>query len=321
MRKPINRRTFLMDAGLVGAGALALAASAGPARAQDAVPNSAGTEPPRTKAPANACDCHHHIYDAARFPASKPEFRMQTNAGVADYRRLQARIGTARDVIVTPAPYVTDNRVTLDAIAMLGPRARGIAVVHPDISDAELKRLDAGGIRGIRFTLFDPRTAVTSMEMIEPLSRRIALLGWHVQLHLRADQISAEAAMLNRLPSAIVFDHIARMPEPAGTNDPAFGVVRGLIDKGRTWVKLSGAYLDTKIGPPHYSDVGAVARAFVAAAPERLVWGSDWPHPTERVKPDDAVLFDLLAEWAPDEAVRHRILVENPEALYGFPNA
>jgi len=315
IESPIGRRTFLQGA------AVLTAASAAPfdaGHAQQAVPNSAGSARPRLAAPDNACDCHMHIYDAARFPPVRPASRMQANAAVADYRLLQRRNGTSRVVIVTPAVYATDNRVTLDAIAQIGTSARGVAVVHPDVSDAELKALDQGGIRGIRFTQFDPATATTTIDMIEPLSRRVNELGWHVQIHTRGDQIVAAEDLWQRLPSPIVFDHLGRLPQPAGVDYPAFAVIRRLIDKGRTWVKISGAYLDTRIGPPTYADVTKVAQAFVTAAPDRMVWGSDWPHPTEKDKPDDAVLFDLLADWAPDESTRRRILVANPEALYGF---
>lgn len=283
----------------------------------DAVPNSAGDQPPRLAAPADACDCHMHIYDAARFPPLRPAARMQAQASVAEYRLLQRRLGTRRTVVVTPAVYETDNAVTLDAIARLGD-ARGVAVVHPTVSDAELKLLADGGIRGIRFTQFDPSTAVTTRDMIEPLSRRVADLGWHVQIHMRADQIAAAVDLWERLPSTMVFDHMGRLPQPVGVDHPAFATIRRLIDNGRTWVKLSGAYLDTKVGSPSYADATAVARAFAAAAPERMVWGSDWPHPTETQKPDDAVLLDLLAEWVPDAATRHRVLVTNPQTLYGF---
>jgi D-galactarolactone isomerase len=219
---------------------------------------------------------------------------------------------------VTPAVYVTDNRVTLDAIAQLGPVARGVGVVKPDVTDAELKHMADGGIRGIRFTQFDPATAVTTIDMIEPLSKRVNELGWHVQLHLRGEQIAAAADMLQRLPSTVVIDHMGRLPHPAGTDHAAYRVIRQMLDKGRTWVKLSGAYLDTKLGPPTYADAVTVAQAYFKAAPERMVWGTDWPHPTEKDKPDDAVLFDLLGAWAPDEAARRRVLVENPQALYGF---
>jgi predicted TIM-barrel fold metal-dependent hydrolase len=287
---------------------------------QEPVPNSSGTAAPRLKAPAGACDCHMHVYDAERFTPPRPESRLQSNARAADYRLLQQRIGTSRTVVVQPAAYATDNRVTLDAVAQFG-NAVGIAVAHPTVTDAELKALAQGGIRGIRFTQFDPRTAVTTLDMIEPLARRVNDLGWQVQIHMRGDQIVDAGSLWDRLPCPIVFDHLGRLPQPAGTDDPAFNIIRRLIDKGRTWVKLSGAYLDSKVGPPSYADATRVAQAFVKAAPERMVWGSDWPHPSASPKPDDAVLFDLLLEWAPDEATRHRILADNPQALYGFARA
>ena len=281
------------------------------------VPNSTGIEPPKLKAPAYACDCHHHIYDAARFPSVGAA---PTNAAAAEYRMLQKRIGTTRCVVVQPRNYVVDNRVTLDAIAQLG-NARGIAVLHPTVTDAELKMLNDGGIRGIRFTLGDPAVAVVKVDMIEPLARRIVDLGWHIQLNLRGEQIVELADLLQRLPTQMVFDHLGNPPLPAGIEHPSHAIIRGLIDKGRTWVKLSGAYSNTKVGPPAYPDATKIAQAFVKAAPERMVWGSDWPHPgkPDNDKPDDSLLFDLLTVWAPDEATRNRILVNNPEALYGFP--
>jgi predicted dehydrogenase/predicted TIM-barrel fold metal-dependent hydrolase len=282
-------------------------------------PHSGGAGAPKLKAPAKACDCHLHIFDR-RFPPPGPVKRLVTDAGVADYRLLQRRIGTTRAVIVTPSAYGTANAVTLDAIAQFGlENARGVAVVNPGITDAELKEMADGGIRGIRFTLFDPTTSVTGFEMIEPLARRAGDLGWHVQLHLRGDQIAENEALLMRIASPIVFDHMGRLPQPQGLNHPAFGIIRKLIDRGKTWVKLSSIYQDSRVGPPTYADQTGVARAFLEAAPERMIWGSDWPHPTEREKkPDDALLFDLIAQWAPDEALRHRLLVGNPAALYGF---
>lgn len=279
------------------------------------VPNSAGTAKPKLAAPPHACDCHMHIYDGERFPPPRPEARMQPNARLPEYRLLQQRIGTSRVVIVNPAAYVTDNEVTLDAIARNGPQARGVAVVHPDVTDAALKRMADGGIRGIRFTQFDPKSASTTIDMVEPLARRVEPLGWHVQIHFRADQIAANADMLERLPGTVVFDHLGRLTPPEGLDHPAYTVIRRMFDRGRTWMKLSGAYM---FGGPPYAEATTIARAYVKAAPERLVWGSDWPHPTEKEKPDDAVLFDLLSEWAPDETTRQRILVDNPAKLYGF---
>ncbi|HMK80647.1 MAG TPA: amidohydrolase family protein [Xanthobacteraceae bacterium] len=314
----IGRRTLLG-----AAGALAVS-GVGPARAQHNVPNSSGSDAPKLKAPANACDCHMHIYDAARFPPARPgpQSRMQSNASVAEYRLLQQRNGTSRTVVVTPAAYVTDNRVTLDAIVQLGRAStRGVAVLHPDVAEAELKTLADGGIKGIRFTVFDPQSAAVSIDMIEPLAGRVADLGWHLQIHMRADQIVANGDMLQRLPTPVVFDHMGRLPQPAPLDHAAFKIIRAMLDRGRTWVKLAGAYLDTNVGAPTYTDKLAVAQAYIKAAPERVVWGSDWPHPTEKDKPNDATLFDLLTAWAPDAAQRERILVTNPEALYGFASA
>jgi D-galactarolactone isomerase len=280
---------------------------------------STGTEAPKLKAPANSCDCHHHIYDA-KYPVDPRSTLRPGDAFVGDYRIFQKRIGTSRNVVVQPSTYGTDNRVTLDAVDAFGPTARAVVVVDDAVTDGALKRMHADGARGIRFNL--AQAGATSPEMIEPLSKRVNDLGWHIQINAPAAKIIEIMPILALVPSPIVFDHLAHIPEPEGINHPLFGQVRSLIDKGRTWVKLSGAYADTKVGPPTYADSTAVAQAYVKAAPERLVWGSDWPHPGEREKkPDDAVLFDLLLEWAPDAAVRHRILVENPAVLYDFPKS
>ena len=315
MHRNIDRRRLMKTAG-----AMALAAAAGAVRSEQAfaqqVPWSSGTESPKLKAPANACDCHMHIYDA-KYPTDPKATLKPADALVADYKLLQKRIGTSRNVVVTPSTYGTDNRVTLDAIAQIGPTARGVAVVDATVTDTELKRLNDLGIRGIRFNLV--QAGATTAEMIEPLSRRVNDLGWHIQIHMKGEQIAGIEDLLLRVPSPIVFDHLGRLAQPNALDNPGFKTISKLIDKGRTWVKLSGAYQDTKVGPPTYSDTVAVARAYIKAAPERMVWASDWPHPTEKDKPDDAVLFDLLTEWAPEEEMRTRILVQNPATLYGFP--
>lgn len=256
--------------------------------------------------PANACDAHMHIF---------------TQADVARYAAVQAALGTARTVIVTPRPHGIDNTVTLAAIAQLGSdRTRGVGVIRPEVTDAELSRLHDGGIRGIRFTLYTPANAVVGFDMVEPLARRIHAYGWHVQLHWTAAQIVEHRAMLARLPCPIVFDHMARLPQPAGLAHPARDVVEQLAaDTGRVWVKLSGAYLDSRDGlAARYADMAPVARHWAATLPNRVVWGGDWPHVTETHKPDDVDLLRLLTEWIPDDAARQRILVDNPAQLYGF---
>ena len=309
----LDRRELLKTATAAAAVGL-IAGRARPAAAQ-AVKWSSGTEAPKLKAPANATDCHHHVYDA-KYPVDPKATLRPADALVEDYRALQKRIGTTRNVIVQPSTYGIDNRCTLDALVAMGPTARAVVVVNDTVTDDELKRMHAMGARGIRFNL--AQAGATTAEMIEPLSARVNALGWHIQINAPPARIMEIMPILEKVPSPIVFDHLAHIPQPAGVNDPLYGKVRGLIDKGRTWVKLSGAYADTKVGPPNYSDSSAVARAYAKAAPERCVWGSDWPHPTEKDKPDDAVLFDLLTDWVPDEKARHRVLVENPAVLYHF---
>jgi predicted TIM-barrel fold metal-dependent hydrolase len=311
-----DRRDVLKTMSLAAAGALAGCAHMGGGAP---VKYSAGTERPKSKAPANATDCHHHIYNA-KYPVDPKATLRPPDALVADYRALQKRIGTSRNVLVQPSTYGTDNRCHLDALAEFGPSARMVAVVNDQVSTDELKRMHTLGVRGIRFNL--AQAGATTPAMLEPLSKRVNDLGWHIQINAPPATIMEIMPILEtRVPSPIVFDHLAHIPQPDGVRHPLFAKVRGLMDKGRTWMKLSGAYADTTVGPPTYADSSAVARAYAQAYPERCVWGSDWPHPTEQTKgvPDDAVLFDLLADWVPDAKLRHRVLVENPATLYDFP--
>jgi len=277
------------------------------------VPWSSGMEAPRTKAPANATDSHHHIYDS-RFPVDPKAKLRPGNATVADYRLLQKRIGTMRNVIVQPSTYGIDNRCMLDALHQFGlATTRGIAVVDTKISDAALRELQMAGVCGIRFNLV--QAGATTLDMMQPLARRVAALGWHIQINAPPEQILAAMPTWRSLPVPIVFDHLGHVPAPRG---PVFGAICELLQSGKCWVKLSGAYIDTKVGAPSYADSSAVARAYIKEAPERLVWGTDWPHPTATTEPDDALLFDLLAEWALTRAMLRRILVDNPGKLYGF---
>ncbi|MFL6417751.1 MAG: amidohydrolase family protein [Bryobacteraceae bacterium] len=279
------------------------------------VPWSAGTERPKLHAPPHAADCHHHIYDA-RFPTDPKAVLKPGPATPADYRLFQKRIGTTRNVIVQPSTYGVDNRCLLDALRQFGKtNCRGIAVVNSGVSDAELKELNEAGVRGIRFNL--QQAGATALEMLSPLAKRITPLGWHVQVNLSPEQIVEARSVIEALPCPVVFDHFGHTTI-RGEKDPAFPVIVKLLQSKKGWLKLSGAYIDSKVGSPTYADSIPTARAYVKEAPDRLVWGSDWPHPTTDNKPDDAVLFDLLSEWAPDAAERHGILVENPVKLYGF---
>jgi predicted TIM-barrel fold metal-dependent hydrolase len=318
IKSDLSRRRVLGSAAAAAVG-VSLGLDDRPVSAQHAVRYSAGSAAPTFRVPPNTADCHFHIYDN-RFPPAAGGLPAP-DASPDDYRALQARLGTTRGVVVQPSLYGTDNRPTLEGIAALGPNFRGIAVVNTSVSDAELKRLHDLGIRGIRFNL--AQAGATTLDMLEPLSRRVDALGWHCQINMPGDKIAAAADAFLKIRGTLVFDHLAHCPQPAGIESDTFKLMRRLLDQGNTWVKLTGLYADTKIGPPGYADTVAVARAFAAAAPSRCVWGTDWPHPTESQsnKPDDAVLLDLLPAIVPDEATRTRILVDNPAELYGFPKS
>lgn len=279
------------------------------------VPHSAGTDVPRFALPALACDCHHHIYDR-RYPAHPSATLLPDDASVADYRLLQQRLGLQRNVVVQPSTYGTDNRLLVDALKAFGPTARGVAVVDTSVTDAQLRELHTAGVRGIRFNL-SFLVGITA-DMMEPLARRIAPLGWHLQVNGNADRLLAAADTLQRLACPVVFDHLGQLPQPQGLKHPAFALYARLLEGGNAWFKLSGAYLTSK--QPNLSDAGVVARALIGLAPERMVWGSDWPHPTKKAneKPDDAAVLNLLDDWAPTAAIRQRILVDNPTKLYAF---
>ena len=298
---------------LIGAAATA---AMGEAQAQN-VRWSAGSAPPAYKPPAGATDCHFHTYDSA-YPAAPGATLTPPDAKPNDYRALQMRLGLTRGVLVTPSTYGTDNSLQLASMQALGKdNFRVVAVVAEDVSDAELKRLDGLGVRGVRFNL--PFPGPLSVASLEKLSPRLADLGWHCEINMRPEQLLAAQAMLARLPSRLVFDHLGALPQPGALDSPSYAIIRKLLDDGRTWVKLSGAYLAS--ASPTYADSAAVTAAYLRAAPERMVWGSDWPHPTRAAdaKPDDARLLDLLAQAAPDDATLHRVLVDNPADLFGFP--
>jgi predicted TIM-barrel fold metal-dependent hydrolase len=284
-----------------------------------AAPWSAGTADAKLALPPNSVDCHLHIYDN-RFPFDPGANLRPADATVADYRLLQARLGTERCVVVQPSSYGTDNRCLVDALQQFGSEARGVAVIDANASDAELQQLDRAGVRGIRFNLARP--AGPALENLESLARRVATMGWHVQLHALADTYVNIEAVLDRLAGIIVIDHLGRLPYPAGIDHPAWAVLNRLVQKGRCWIKLSGAYHDSRIGAPSYADSGVVVRAWLREAPERVVWGTDWPHPSaaagEKPVPDDAQLLDLLGEWAPGRDLLEGVLVMNPAELYGF---
>jgi len=273
------------------------------------------SEQPRLKAPPGTWDTHMHVYEPgyaiAPTAVSKPH-----DAPTSEYLKVRKNLGIAHTVVVQPSAYGKDNSCTLAAIKMIGPDTRGIAVADESVTDAELKRLHAAGIRGLRFFFFPG--GLVPWESVAPLTARVQDLGWHVIVQFDGREMLDREAPLRRLPGSIVIDHVGKFIEPVPPSDPNFRALLRLAESGRFYVKLSAPYETSKVGPPNYDDVGALAKALVEAAPERLLWASNWPYvgtPKEKL-PQDAWMLDPLLDWAPDEAVRKKILVDNPARLY-----
>ena len=265
--------------------------------------------------PANACNAHLHIIDPAFPNDGKAEAQRGT---VEEYKKVAAYLSLPRAVFVQAKPFGTDNACLLDAIEKFGPEnARGIAVVNNSVSDKELERLNAGGVKGLRFSVWNPKNAVVSFDDCLPLSQRCADMGWNMQLHMGAKQYLEHADVIRKLKGKVVIDHMGRLDPALGTKDPAYAFVCEMIERGNTWVKLSGTYLNTVTGRP-WNDATATAIELAKFAPERVVWGSAWPHVTEKVKPDEAELTELIGTWFPTEKARKLALVDNPAELYEF---
>lgn len=272
--------------------------------------------PPQLKAPAGTCDTHMHFYDR-KYPAL-PNTLNPPDAAVADYRQVMKWLGIARAVVVQPNAYGDDNRLTMAGVKALGDIARGVVVVKPGIADAELDSLTKAGAVGIRFmNLFG---GTLTWEHMDEMAARVQPFGWSAIVQLDGCTLPEHEAQLRRLPVDYVIDHCGRFMEPVAVDSPAFKTLLRLVETGRCWVKISGAYEFSKEGGTAFEDVGRLMRVLVKAAPERIIWGSNWPHAlAEKIGyPDDAHLLDRLLDWAPDEAVRQRILVDNPAGLYGF---
>jgi D-galactarolactone isomerase len=238
-------------------------------------------------------------------------------APVEAYLEIRRRLGIERTVVVQPSAYGTDNACTLEAVARLQPNARGIAVVDPAVSDAELERLHGAGIRGLRFSLV-VKNALRP-EFLKVMAHRIRPLGWHIQFRSTHRDLPDLETQLMRLPVDVCLDHLGSIPPEEPLSHPAWRALLRLLDRGRCWLKLSAPYQLSRMPGPKYADYAAQVSALVKAAPHRLVWGTNWPHPLVKTKPDEADLLDSLGEWVPEESVRRAILVKNPAALYGFP--
>lgn len=276
---------------------------------------------PRLLPPAGACDAHAHICGpAARYAYSPDRIYTPPDALPADYCAMLDALGVERCVLVQPSVYGIDNTAMLEAMAALGPRSRGVAVVDAAVTREELARLHAAGVRGVRLNLVDVRSpsGAVPLDDARALAARVAPMGWHVELLIHADDYPDLDAMFADFPADIVLGHLGYMRPGKDVDHPGFAALLRLLEGGRCWVKLTGPYR-ISAGDLPYADIVPHARALVAAAPDRIVWGSDWPHVmVKKAMPNDGDLFDLLAEWVPEESARERVLVHNPAALYGF---
>jgi D-galactarolactone isomerase len=266
--------------------------------------------------PKGACDTHMHFYDQA-VPGAPGTF-LPGHFPVEDYRAMQKRLGLERVIVVQPNAYRDDNRVTLNSIKTIGKNAKGVAVVMPDVQDAELDRLTKAGICAVRIMTLHGGTL--GFDVMDQVMARVHPFGWHANIQLDGRELPKVEAQIKRLPGKFVIDHTGKFLEPVSVDSAPFRSLLNLVETGRCWVKLSAPYETSKTGAPKYEDVGRLAKALVKKAPERMLWASNWPHPSARkpAPPDDAALLELLADWAPDEKTQKKILADNPAELYQF---
>jgi predicted TIM-barrel fold metal-dependent hydrolase len=281
--------------------------------------------------PKNACDCHVHIVGpAAKYPMDPNRTYTAGDASTDELRALRKRLGVGRNVIVQISFYGADNRCMLDALAELGDSARGIAVVASDAPESELRRLDAAGVRGIRLNLETSltRDPALASAQLESFAKRLAPLGWHIQIYAALPVVAQLAEQIAGLPVPVVIDHFGSPVAAKGVTQPGFAALLDLVRSRKAYVKLSGCYRISQA--PDYADVAPFARALIEAGPDRLVWASDWPHsgrtksgsrteiaPYQQI--DDERVLSLLKQWCPDPAIRKLILTDTPAQLYKFP--
>lgn len=275
--------------------------------------------PRRWTPPPNATDAHCHVFGpAATFPFSHGRVYTPPDAGIDDFEALQSRLGLSRAVFVQASCHGTDNAALVDALRRGDGRYAGVAMIDESFDDLAIAELHEAGVRGTRFNFVEHLGGTPELDVFWRIVDRVQPFGWHIVLHFDAHDLPSYAHLLDRMPCPYVIDHMARVPTAAGVEQEPFQALLSLMTDARAWVKISGAERLTADGPPPYDDVVPYARAVVAAAPERVLWGTDWPHPNVRHMPDDGDLVDLLVDLVPDEADRARVLVTNPETLYDF---
>ncbi|AZD86982.1 Putative dicarboxylic acid hydrolase [Pseudomonas chlororaphis subsp. aureofaciens] len=267
--------------------------------------------------PEGACDTHAHVVaQGTDHPMVEDRSYTPPPAPEEKYLAMLADTGMSRGVLVQISVYGSDNRYMLEVLKRNSERLRGVAVVTEDVSDQELLEMHAAGVRGLRINvLFGGGTGFDAMET---LASRIAPLGWHMQLLMDVRQLPELMPRMKKLPCPCVVDHMGHMPVSLGLDHQGYQALLHMVKDYGWWTKLSGAYRISELWQDNYRDVVPLAQKLIEAAPERMLWGSDWPHVALSRMPDTGRLRNLLAIWAPDKQVRRHILVDNPARLYGF---
>jgi predicted TIM-barrel fold metal-dependent hydrolase len=321
----LSRRDILIGTGLAGVAAFARPLSS--VFASAAQPST----PVNFSVPAGACDCHTHIFgDPQKFPFATPRVYTPETASIAEMRSLHRALHTQRVVIVQPTVYGTDDACTIDAVKQLGPSARGIVALGDNVSGAELDEMHRGGIRGIRINLETggPADPEVARQHVKNAIERIKGRKWHIEIYARLSVIEALKEQVMASPVPISFDHFGGAQAALGPDQPGFGNLLSLVHSGKAYVKVSAPYRSSKLAPD-YSDVTPLAKALIAANPQRITWGSDWPHPGQipgrkvtEITPlsqiDDGRDLNQFASWTSGAEQLKLILVQNPARLYGF---
>jgi predicted TIM-barrel fold metal-dependent hydrolase len=285
-------------------------------------PPDPNPHPPSFATPAGATDCHAHVFGpASRYPYQATRSYTPPDASIGQLRVMHKAIGIERLVVVAASVHGTNNDAVLDAIATDPPNLRGIATVGADIGDRQLARLKDGGIRGIRVNLVDKGgNPFGSLDALSEIATRITDLDFHIELLVHVESFPELRALAKSVCVPMSVGHIGYTKAAnGGLAHPGYQEFLALLRDGHFWVKLTGPSRISALDRPPYSDIAAMAQAAIAAAPDRVVWGSDWPHVMQvKPMPNDGDLLDALAEWAPDATQRRRILVDNPARLYGF---
>lgn len=286
-----------------------------------AAPHDPHPRKPQVAVPAQACDTHAHVFGPGNtYPFIPNGLYTPSDALLPDFRHMLDALGVERAVLVQPSIYGTNNDCMLEALRQDTKRLRGVAVIPFDSDAKAIERLHAQGVRGVRCNIVDLKTGAGQLplEPLRALAKRIQPFGWHVEFLMHVDEFPTLDRQLADFPVACAFGHLGYVPAAKGTGTQGFQALLRLMRDGKAWVKLTAPYRLTLSEMP-YADTDAFAQALVEASPQRLLWGSDWPHVLVKSKmPNDGGLFDVFAKWVPDEKTRRAILVENPATLYDF---